>query len=150
MGFAWRKPVVELEFHLHGVRRGDEHQAVNMRPVIDDREEFLFEQDFLSVGVEPMDAEGRSRIVRGFHFRCATIPCGDDDGDAVLWQWLALSPRFALLVGITVANGKFVSCMPTECSNGERAACAEIVSRPIDESVVFDFFETGVFQNFGT
>ena len=84
MGLARRKLVVELEFHLHGIRRGDEQQAVDMRPVIDDWEEFLFEQDFLSVGVEPMDAEGRSRIVRGFHFRCAAVPCGDDDGDAVL------------------------------------------------------------------
>ena len=35
------------------------------------------------------------------------------------------------------------------CSDIERTACAEIVSRPTDEGVVLHVLETGVFQDFG-
>ena len=149
MGLAWRKPVVELQFHLNGIRRGDEQQAMDMRPVVHDGKELLLQQDFLFIGVEPMDAEAWACIVRGFHFRRATVPCGNENGDTVLRQRLALRPCFPLLVGVAVANGEFVSCMPAEGSDIERTACAEIVSRPTDEGVVLHVFETGVFKDFG-
>ena len=104
---------------MYGIWRCDEYQVMDLSPVINDWEEFLLQQDFLFVGIEPMDAERRTRVVSGLHFRRAAVPCGDDYGDAVLWQRLALGPRFALLVGIAMADGEFVSSMSAECSDGE-------------------------------
>ena len=81
--------MVELEFDLYGARRSDEQETTDLRPFIDDREELLFEKDFRFVVIEPMDAEAWACIVRGFHFRRATIPCGDQNSDTVLRQRLA-------------------------------------------------------------
>ena len=150
MGFARRKPVVELEFDLDSTRWSDEQETTDLRPFIDDREEFLLDENFLFVCVKPMDTEAWTGIVRGFHFRRATIPCGDDYSDGILRQRLTLNPRFSLLVGIATADGKFVTCMAAERSDVERAACAEVVFRPTDEGVFLDVFKTGVFQKFGT
>ena len=149
MGLARRKPVVELEFDLDSTRWSDEQETTDLRPFIGNREELLFKKNFLFVCVKPMDTEAWTGIVRGFHFRRATIPCGDDYSDGILWQRLTLNPRFPLLVGIATADGEFVACMAAERSNVERAACAEIVSRPTDEGVFLDVFETRVFQKFG-
>ena len=76
--------MVELEFDLYGARRSDEQETTDLRPFIDDREELLFEKDFRFVVIEPMDAEAWAGIVCRFHFRRATIPCGDDYGDGIL------------------------------------------------------------------
>ena len=84
MGFARRKPVVELEFDLDGAWRGDEQESTDLRPFINDRKELLFEKDFSFVGIEPMDAEAWSGIIGGFYFWRATIPCGNNYGDGIL------------------------------------------------------------------
>lgn len=148
MGFAWRKPMVELELDLDGVLRGDEQETMDLRPFIDDWEELLFEEDFLFVCVEPMDAKAWAGSVCALHFRRTTIPCGDNYGDGALRQWLTLDPRFPFLIRIAAADGVMLSRMRIHRADVMFTACVEMIGGPMCELAFIDFFKTGIFQKF--